>query len=142
MGHLKSSFRIYSNMHNTHNCKSRQGLFGVESIMITRIPGQLRTARKRSGMTQSEAARRADLSQPQLSRYETGASTVSAYTLMRLMHIYAAVNKPGSGDDRPSAVDLAGRIEAETDGDQNAGLRSAIAGLLDAWGARGRCGDA
>lgn len=57
-------------------------------IMYSSFGENLQIARERAGYTQTEVAKRTNISQPQLSRYESGVSSPSIDTIRALALLY------------------------------------------------------
>ena len=68
------------------------------------VSEQLKTARKRAGLTQAEVARRAGTSQPTVAAYEAGRRIPRADTLDRLLAACGERAELGAGRPRRTAV--------------------------------------
>lgn len=116
---------------------------GQEEVSIT-MPSALKEARERSGYTQGELARVADVSQPLISRIERQDVNPRASTLRELFsHLEP---RPGAGDDAGSTQftadsDLMEKIEWEFENVEGSSSQSGFEAEESSTGEAMRCGD-
>ena len=81
------------------------------------LPTQLRTARKRAGLTQKQAAERLDMHRPTISEIEAGRRRVSAKELQRFAEAYDVSTSWLLGEEADERVQLAARALGKLDSD-------------------------